>query len=164
MVKIEMAHLMMTDHENFAPSWPHRAAESLSHEWHGEGTLLGRGAFSELGWSLTTLTIGLMLSLGTPGETLFWIVHMRYPAWVVASTFTLAGGMTITGLVLFFVRGRCVGSRLLRLGGDALGLMLWLSVLLISAYFRDGSSILIPILAWAVLGYARSISLAWRRF
>ena len=154
----------MTNHENFAPAWPRRASESLSREWHGEGTLLGRGAFSELGWSLTTLVIGLMLAFGTPGETLFWIVHMRYPAWMVAAMFTLAGSTTLAGLVLFFVRGRCVGSRLLRLSGDALGLTLWLSVFLISTYFRDGSSILIPILAWAVLGYARSISLAWRRF
>jgi hypothetical protein len=139
----------------------------IADEWHGEGRLLGRGCFSEVGWAFTTMMIGAWLILfpeSVANVHILELIARSVPVWLVAPTLVMCGAFTGSGIVLFFIRGRCIASRIARLTGACLGLGIWLAILLNAVFVLRGDSAFVWVYTLGVLSFARAATLAWRRF
>lgn len=139
---------------------------ALTGEWYGEGRLCGRGSFTEVGWGNATLLMGLLMICvpeAAQNAHILGLVVNRFSLWMVATPAILSGTMTDVGVVLFFIRGRCFASRMFRFFGSAVGLALWIALFLSALFTLNGEFAMLPVYGWAVLGYARTLTHAWRR-
>lgn len=136
-------------------------------EWFGDGMLMRQGAWTEVAVSAATLPMGIGLIL-RPGaasyERTLNLVSWTYPAWSIGAIVLAASLLSLAGLALYFVQGRCRWSKRLRFAGAAVGLLEWLFLLLahVGAWGWGGVSVYLYLLV--VLLYARASSLALRRF
>jgi hypothetical protein len=142
--------------------------ERLSAEWHGDGRLKGQGAWGEI-------FLSLLFALPTGIALLFWpdanshtrtfnLVMWSYPIWVIGIPLVVSGVSTVTGIALFFMRGRCVASRWLRLFGGGIGVTVYMGLFIVTVHLHGPQDAI-------VYGYLlpfgmslRVVSQALRRF
>lgn len=140
--------------------------QQIVDEWHGEGKLLGTGGFSEVVWGPVTFAIGLDLLFNSSSNSNTTIQLLMWYLTIYQLSFPLitSGFLTIVGIILFFIRGRCVASRVLRLIGAGLGIAIWFTLTLVDLLnFGMKHAFIYEHLGLFII-YARSAQLAWRKF
>ena len=142
---------------------------ALRREWMGDGVYLGRGNFTEALWTAISLFIGISIAVDPDAawenSHVLTLMLWRWPVAWVAATFIFFPVLSIAGIVLSFVRDRCVASRLLRWGGAQGGFSIWMILLYCALFVEPSYNCMSTALALtATLAYLRIVFISYRRF
>ena len=134
-------------------------------EWHGEG--FTKGGISELVWGTASIAMGVSVLLFPEAawrQPALQMLLYKLPLWVLAAPLVASGACSWIGLGLFARHGRCLGSRLTRFAGAALGLATWMTLVLVDVSIFGPRLVVEYQHVGLCVIYARATQLAWRRF